>query len=154
MTREEFNQFAKRLFAEYPSIHGWLKYNSPDMAATLGHWFRILESYAYADCNSVLDRWQKTSSEPFGSYSKDHVPYAIRAVLDRDRDRARAKAKQQREAELRRQVRDAGFSLTRRFDKSMKEAYEQLRPYRLQLDDGEISQVEYQRMMDSILEGV
>ena len=147
MTQEEFTRFTKTLFTHYPSLHGWLKHNSPDAAATLQHWHRQLADYTYQECLDVLSGWENTTTDPFGYNSRDTAALIIRSVIDKGRDKKR----QRRETEQRRAEyaarRGGTFAdgLQEHFDSNMLEALKTLQPVHLRMLHGEISESDYER---------
>lgn len=157
MTQDEFQRFTKRLFAYYPSLHGWLKNNSPDAGETLRHWFRVLEPFALSDCLQVLTDWEQTTDDPFGFNSRDKAAHLIRSSVVRSQEKRRAKERQAKiAAEYKRKknsptAAEDEVPLTEHFDSEMVAAVKEGIPHHKRFLAGEIDWAEYWRIKDEII---
>lgn len=155
MTEAEFTKFTKRLFTNYPSLHGWLKHNSPDPEGTLRHWHRQLADYSYTECLGVLAEWEKSTSDPFGYNSRDMAALLIRAVIDNHRmkDRRRVEVARMRDAARRTRMGEGvsfGEAIIERVGFRGKEAIEILGPIQAKIKTGEITPAEYEQKKESV----
>lgn len=157
MTDEQFNVWKKQFFVQYPAAWEWLQRNSPDPTATMRHWCSVLESFTIDECMAVLGQWAKLGDEPFKAYQRDQIPFLVRNTAQRTRD----KAAQKQQVAIERHYRNAGRgesladNLAEQFNRlGLKEAILKLVPKHKQMLEGEVSQEDYQRELESVLEHV
>lgn len=155
MTDQEFSQFARQLFVQYPSLYEWLHRNSPDPAATQGVWREQLRSYSAVECANVLAGWQAANDVPFQAYERDKVAMVVRATVDKSRDADRKRIEQdERSSEYRSARRNRSLDacgLTPTLTGSMETARQEGAPVHRRFWAGELTRIEYKTQLAEIL---
>jgi hypothetical protein len=153
MTNEEYIEFTKRLFVQYPSLWTWI--SSLDASKEVqALWRRKLTKYALDEALAVLEGWFEAGARPFEAYERDHVASVIASVIERERSKQARAEENERLIKMaqrprRKTMENIGAFSSLRGD--MRVAYETLRPIHKQMQDGVITNEEYQQRKDEVL---
>lgn len=79
MNRNEFNDFAERLFTAFPSFKLHVTGKSENPVGTLETWFKTLSGVELAEADAVLESWLNGSVEPPKAFELDYVAILIRS---------------------------------------------------------------------------
>ena len=148
MQRQEFNQFCKSLFSQFPGLYKWLQDASPDLNGTLNHWEKILEPITLAEAMGVLADFTEGRKNPPEAYEREHFARVIRQMVFLDRDRV---AKQQHVASERERYDRANYQPAAFGIPEVAKAYKEGRVIRQAFVEGQIDQEEYDFRIDNLM---
>jgi len=150
MTKEEFNQWLKRLKIVQPSMPRWLADNCEDLRGTLELWHRTLERYTLAEALQVLDDWASGTYPPPKNYERDNLHLHVKAGCDlrRDRDRKRRELEESQQRAAAYEQREATPAAN-----FLASYYDALK-LKQQFTKDELSELEYIQRRREILEAI
>jgi hypothetical protein len=155
LTNQEFAKFIDRMFIAFPSLHEWLQGTyKPEETQRL--WRTTLSPYTLDECLSVITRWTTGVLKPFAAYEKDQVHLLVRSICEMDRDRQHKRKSQSEANRPYHQKRKAGGTVQQvgtgaMMDSAMVAAVKEGAAHHRRLLDGEITQVEFERLRDEVL---
>lgn len=153
MTREEFKQFTRALFVQFPGLNQWHQEKSPDPAATRESWYRSLSDVSLVEAMGVLADWETGKRQPPQAYERELIAIVIRQSVYLDRDRERAKNNKQDNQQYwdvesrRRSYRPTALGIP-----SVRAAYEAGRKLRNDFSDGKLTEEEYLQQLNELVE--
>jgi hypothetical protein len=146
----EAGAFFQKAFLAFPGLASWLRENSTDPAGTCSIWASTLAKVSADEADAVLDGWIDGSiKEPPTGYKRETFALNVKALAMGLRDQA--KREQVRE-ELWIKSNRGKYQPSAAF-KSVAKPFMAMMAERDRAINGEITWVEYDRLVDEITEG-
>jgi hypothetical protein len=150
MNTTEAGKFFQKAFLAFPGLASWLRENSTDPAGTCSIWSSTLAKVSADEADAVLDGWVDGSiKEPPTGYKRETFALNVKALAMGLRDQA--KREQVRE-ELWIKSNRGKYQPSAAF-KSVAKPFMAMMAERERAINGEITWVEYDRLVDEITEG-
>ena len=150
MNTTEAGKFFQKAFLAFPGLASWLRENSTDPAGTCSIWASTLAKVSADEADAVLDGWVDGSiKEPPTGYKRETFALNVKALAMGLRDQA--KREQVRE-ELWIKSNRGKYQPSAAF-KSVAKPFMAMMAERERAINGEITWVEYDRLVDEITEG-
>jgi hypothetical protein len=146
----EAGAFFQKAFIAFPGLASWLRENSTDPAGTCSSWASTLSKVSADEADAVLDGWIDGSiKEPPTGYKRETFALNVKALAMGLRDQA--KREQVRE-ELWIKSNRGKYQPSAAF-RSVAKPFMAMMAERDRAINGEITWVEYDRLVDEITEG-
>lgn len=151
MNDTEWKQFLVALFNAFPSLRTWLNESTSDNGVeTTRVWRRTLAACSYSECNAVLDSWISGKREAFRAYERDQVALVIRSHVMFDRDALNRHRRNIEELHKHQQAKAKAYKRSTNFLEIWRQAEEYVR----QVNAGEISEQEFDRIKEELVKGI